>query len=152
MFVDFSLPENVVAKIKKGYLIRVTTVAYPDQVFEGNIIAYSSALVNDTRSLTVRALVGNPLEKLLPGMFANINVVLPASKKVFLIPQIAVNYSPVGDFVYTVKNNLAKRQYITVGERRDDNISVLKGLTVDDNVVYAGQVKLRNNAKVIVEK
>ena len=69
-----------------------------------------------------------------------------------MIPQIAVIYSPIGDYVYIIKNNIAKRQYITLGERRGDKVSILKGLNLNDNVVYAGQVKLRNNAKVIIKK
>lgn len=152
MYVDFSLPENAIANVKVGYPVDVKTVAYANAIFKGNIIAMNSALASNTRSLEMRAEVKNVDERLIPGMFANLSIILPAAKKVLLIPQIAINYSPVGDFVYLAENGLAKRQYITVGERRGNEIAVLKGLTVNQPVVYAGQLKLENGSKVIVEK
>lgn len=152
MYVDFSVSENDIGKIQVGYAVSMMTVAYPDKTFSGKIVANNSTFDASTRSLQLRANIDNPDNILLPGMFANVDVLLPQVVKVLVIPQIAVNYSPVGDYVYVVKNNIATRQYVTIGERREDNIAILKGLSVGDEVVYAGQVKLKNGSKVIVEK
>ena len=151
MYVDFNIPESELNKVRLGYRIEMETVAYPGLTFNGKITAINSTLANNTRSLEVRALVDNHSNKLLPQMFANVQVILPKTITVTVVPQIAINFSPSGDYVYVVNNNIAKRAYIKVGERRADVVAVT-GLSVGDNVVYAGQVKLRNNAKVVVEK
>lgn len=152
MFVDFSIPENQVNGIKIAYPVTLTTIAYPGKNFSAKITSTNSSFDQGTRSLGFRATVDNPDDLLLPGMFANVNVILPSANKVMVIPQIAVNYSPSGDYVYVVKNNVAKQQYITLGERREDQVSVLKGLSAGDQVVYAGQVKLRDGSQVNIEK
>ena len=152
MTVNFNVPENQAAAIQVGDEVTLTTVAYPNQVFSGKVVAADSVLDTNTSTLQFRANVDNPKSLLLPGMFATINVVMPKTFSVVVIPQIAVNYSSIGDYVYVVQGDVAHIKYISLGERRDDQIAVT-GLTVGDEVIYAGQIKLhQDGAKVVVEK
>lgn len=151
MYVDFSLAENQVANIKVGQKVRLSVGAYPNKTFDGKVTAINSTLDSTTRTLQVRAEVNNSQNLLLPNMFANIALLTGKVDKVTVVPQIAINYAPSGDYVYVIKDNIANRQYIHIGERRGAKIAVTKGLKAQEQVVYAGQVKLRNGSKVVVE-
>lgn len=150
MFVDFTVPENNMAFLKVGQPVRLQNNAFPNKTFQGKIVAMASALSNDTRNLQVRALVNNHQNQLVSGMFMNGDVILPKVNHVILIPQVSITYSQVGDYVFVIKNDKAIKTYITLGERRNDVVAVTKGLTAGDQVVYAGQLKLRNGIAVKV--
>ena len=79
----------------------------------------------------------NPQERLRPGMFVNVAVVLPAREKVLAIPATAVLYAPYSDSVFIVeekkseKNSppvkVVRQQFVRLGEKRGDFIAVSPG-------------------------
>ena len=74
--VDFPMPEQYVGKLAVGQPIELTVDAYPGQVFKGEIQSLDARVAQDTRTLLVRGLLPNPDRKLLPGMFANVTVLV----------------------------------------------------------------------------
>ena len=100
---DFPMPEQYVGKLAVGQPIELTVDAYPGQVFKGEIQSLDARVAQDTRTLLVRGLLPNPDRKLLPGMFANVTVLVGAPRDVVTVPRTAVTYSLYGDSVYVVK-------------------------------------------------
>ena len=152
MEIDFAVPENALANLTASLPIDVHIIAYPSMVFHGEVFALNSTITNTNRTLNVRGSVGNKDNVLKPGMFAVVDVIFPQTIPVISIPQIAVSYSSVGDYVYVVEGDKAKRAYVTLGERKGDRVAVLKGLKGGEQVVYAGQVKLNDGASVTIEQ
>jgi membrane fusion protein (multidrug efflux system) len=87
-----------------------------------------------------------------------VSVLLPAENPVLELPATAVVYSPYGNSVYVVvekteggaKQLVVEQRFVTTGAKRGDQIAIVKGLTADEQVVTAGQMKLRSGAPVTV--
>jgi membrane fusion protein (multidrug efflux system) len=160
LFVDFFLPEQNVPQLAIGQRVRIQVAAYPDQVFEGQIDAINPKVEVTTRNLLVRARLANPDEKLLPGMFANLQVLLAGETPQVLVPETAITYTLYGNSVYVIEEQAAEgdqpaqlqvqRRFVETGERRAGQVVILKGLQAGERVVSAGQLKLDSGAHVTI--
>lgn len=151
MEINFTIPEVLLNMIKTGLKISVTSLAYPDEPFEGEIFAVNSQIEATSRGLAIRANVDNEKGYLLPDMFVEVIVHLEGGKKTISIPQIAMNYSQVGDFVYLVEDGKAVKHYVEPGERRGDHVAVESGLKSGDTIVTTGQLKLHDGSPIKLE-
>jgi len=152
ILVDFSLPEVYLHRISVGNQVSVTTSAYPGQTFTGKITALNAKLNDSTRTLDVRAEIPNKDRSLLPGMFANINVIVPTKSNVLTVPQMAIQYSPFGDTVFVVQNDKAVQRYVTLGEQRGAEVEVTRGLSAGETIVSIGGEKLQNGSAVTTKE
>lgn len=159
-YVDFALPQQELPKLAAGLPVRVNIDAFPEQTFEGKIEAIDPRVTDTTRNVRIRAIVPNADEKLRPGFFARVTVDLPNVTEVLQLPSTAVVYSPYGNSVYVVNEKkgedgksqlVVEQRPVTTGGRRGDQVSILKGLKAGDQVVSAGQMKLRNGAAVRID-
>jgi membrane fusion protein (multidrug efflux system) len=101
--VDFPMPEQAIGKLKVGQTVEVAVDAFPGKVFKGSIESLDARVAQDTRTLLVRGSLPNAERKLLPGMFANVTVLVGNPRAVVTVPRTAVNYTLYGDSVYIVK-------------------------------------------------
>lgn len=167
LYVDFFVPEQSVPKIALGQPVEILVAAYPAQTFPGRISAINPKLENSTRNMQVRATLANPDGKLLPGMFANLQVMLPDPQPRIVVPESAVTYTLYGNSLYVVaqkKNEkgevekddkgepilIAERRFIETGERREGAVMITKGVNDGEKVVTAGQIKLDNGAHIAI--
>jgi membrane fusion protein (multidrug efflux system) len=102
LFVDFYLPEQHVPQLALGQQVRINVAAYPGEVFIGEITAINPKVEASTRNVQVRAQLANPEEKLLPGMFANLQVLLANQAKQVVVPETAVTFTLYGNSLYVV--------------------------------------------------
>jgi membrane fusion protein (multidrug efflux system) len=160
LFVDFQLPQQHLHQLRRGLPVRVTADGLPDRQLTGEITAINPEVNVATRSIGVQATLLNNEELLRPGMFVSVDVVLPERQQVLSIPATAVLYAPFGDSVFIVEEkptddgntHLALRQqFIHLGEKRGDFVSVLSGLNSGEEVVSTGVFKLRNGQAVVVD-
>ncbi len=161
IYVDFLLPQQAVAQIAVGETVRAKIDAFPGRTFEGKITAINPKIETASRNVQVRATVANADQKLLPGMFATVELDTGAAQRLVTLPQTAVAYNPYGSLVYIVddKNKgpdgkpqlVARQVFVTTGATRGDQVSILKGVAEGDMVVTSGQIKLRNGVPLIVD-
>jgi len=161
IYVDFPVPEQELAKLGIGTKVDVKVDAEPDKVFEGEVEAIDARVDQATRNVLVRAQLANREARLLPGMFANVDVVSGGPEGVVTLPRTAVTYSLYGDSVYVVveapagdgkaKQLIVDRRFVRVGETRGDRVAILEGVKAGEQVVTAGQIKLRPKAHVRVD-
>jgi len=155
IYSDFTLPERELARINQGQRVEIRVQAYPDETFQGKIDAIDPGMSTTTRNFRVRAQLNNPEQKLRPGMFADVRVLLPDKDPILTIPDTAVSYNPYGDSVFVIQesdgNQVVKRRQITTGSVRNGRVAVLSGLTEGELVVSAGHNKLRNGQAVVVD-
>lgn len=149
--VDFSLPQQEIARVAVDQEVRLTVDTYPGRTFTGKISALSPRVDDATRTIDTRATLPNDGEALRPGMFARIEIVLPAKERALVIPSAAIVYNPYGETVYVLTNNVAEQRFIKTGASRGDLTQVREGLKAGDLIVTSGQVKLRNGATVRVD-
>lgn len=160
IFVDFAMPQQQIAHLQRGLSVRLTTDALPGEVVEGEITAINPQVDAATRNIMIQATVANPQERLRPGMFAHVAVTLPSQDKVLTIPAPAVLYAPYSDSVFVVEEKkdektglpgkAVRQQFVRLGEKRGDYVSVMSGLKEGETIVSTGVFKLRNGQAVIV--
>lgn len=161
IYVNFLLPQQRLAQVHPGFAIRLTTDAFPGQVVSGKITAINPQVDVDTRNIRIQATVENPAERLRPGMYVNVSVVLPDRIEALTIPATAVLYAPYGDSVFVVeekKNDanepsglVLNQKFVRLGEKRGDYVSVVSGLKQGETVVSTGVFKLRNGQAVVID-
>src|SRR5262245_42869469 len=100
---DFPMPEQAIGKLRVGQQIEIAVDAFPGRVFKGTIESLDARVAQDTRTLLVRGSLPNPQRKLLPGMFANVTVMVGDPRPVVTVPRTAGTYSLYGDSLYVVK-------------------------------------------------
>ncbi|MGA8050245.1 MAG: efflux RND transporter periplasmic adaptor subunit [Burkholderiales bacterium] len=160
ILVDFSVPQNQVGQVQPGQKVILRSDALPGERFEGSVSAIDAKVDAATRNVLVRGSLPNPQHRLLPGMFANVEIRLAAAERRLTLPQTAITFNPYGDTVFVIEDKgkgpdgkplqVASQRFVTVGPTRGDQIALLSGLKEGDTVVTAGQLKLRNGTPVII--
>lgn len=159
LYVNFFLPEQYLPQLKIGQTITLKVDGQPNDFFQGKINALNSLVDVQTHNITIQATVPNNKEKLYPGLFARINVILPTKSKVILVPATAINYTLYGNTVFILirqqdkhkKETLTvKLQEVETGEQRNGQIIVTKGLRAGEEIVTSGQLKLTDGQAVII--
>ena len=161
IYVDFLLPQQAVAQIAVGETVRAKVDTFPGRVFEGKITAINPKIETASRNVQVRATLPNADKKLLPGMFATVELDTGEAQRLITLPQTAVSYNPYGSLVYIVDDKgkgaddkpqlVARQVFVTTGATRGDQVAILKGVAEGDTVVTSGQIKLRNGVPLIVD-
>jgi len=161
IYVNFALPQQQLSSIKAGLATRVTTDALPGEIIQGKITAINPQVDAATRNIRVQATVANPDERLRPGMYVSVAVVLPGREKVLAIPATAVLYAPYSDSVFIVEDppepnpeqpvKVVRQQFAQLGEKHGDFVAVRSGLKEGETVVSTGVFKLRNGQTVTVD-
>jgi membrane fusion protein, multidrug efflux system len=160
VFMDFFVPQQSVDQIRIGQTVTVKIDAFKDQSFSGTISAINPKVDSSTRNVQVRATLKNPDHKLLPGMYATVDIATGAPQNYVTLPQTAITYNPYGDTVYVVDTKgeqagkpqlIARQIFVTTGATRGDQVAVLKGVKDGDMVVTAGQIKLHNGSPVQID-
>ncbi len=161
IFVNFQLPQHQLSQIKTDYRVRVTSDALPGDAIEGKISAINPQVDSATRNISVQATLENTQEHLRPGMFVDVQIVLPTENEVLAIPTTSILYAPYSDSVFVLETKkdeksgqegkVVRQQFVRLGEKRGDFIAVLSGLKEGDTVVTTGVFKLRNGQSVVVD-
>ncbi|MCB1768870.1 MAG: efflux RND transporter periplasmic adaptor subunit [Candidatus Competibacteraceae bacterium] len=150
MKLDFRVPEVYLARLAVGQTLAIRVDAYSDQRFDGAIYAIDPALDEETRTVLLRARLPNQGNKLRPGLFARVNLILEQRENALVAPEQAI--VPVGQqiFVYRVVDGKAVTTPVKLGLRQPGQVEILEGLQAGDQVVTDGQLKIRDGVPVSV--
>lgn len=153
---DFSVPQQTLGQLKVGQSVSISVDGYTDTAFMGDIATIDPKVDQATRNIAIRAIVANEDRRLLPGMYATANIVTGAAQEFLTVPQTAVTFNPYGNTVYRVEEVtedgetrlIATQTFITTGETRGDQITILSGISPGEQIVSAGQFKLQNGMTI----
>jgi membrane fusion protein, multidrug efflux system len=162
IYVDFFVPQQSVDQISLGQSVTVKVDAFKEQTFTGEISAINPKVDTGSRNVQIRATLKNPDHKLLPGMYATVEISTGSPHNYVTLPQTAITYNPYGDTVYVVVDGkdkdadgkpqlIARQTFVIVGPTRGDQVAVLKGIDDGDMVVTGGQIKLHNGSVVMID-
>ncbi len=161
IYMDFFLPQQMLEQLQVGQKVTVKVDAFPDASFPGEITAIDAKVNSASRNLLIRATLPNPDRKLLPGMYATVDIDTGKVQRYITLPQTAVSYSSYGSTVYLIDNKgknpqggdrlVARQSFVTTGPTRGDQVAIIKGVDEGEVVVIAGQLKLRNGAGVAID-
>ncbi len=174
VYIDFTIPQQQVTRVPVGTPVRITLPGtQPPQTLLGKVAAIDPNADATTRAVKLRATVDvnaskkDSHDKLRPGMFVNVSVLLPEQTNVVFVPATAVLRAPYGNSVYIIENRkddkgqpmtgpdgkpakVARQQFVRIGTARGDFVAVDEGVKPGQEVVMLGAFKLRNGAPVIV--
>ena len=154
LYVDFFVPQQILAKIIVGQTVKVKVDAYPTQEFTAKVVVINPKVDTNTRNVQIRAVLANPKHQLLSGMYVNVAIATDAAQHVITLPNTAISFNSYGSTVFLIETNkdqkTAKQVFVTTGATRGDQVAVLKGVKEGDTVVTSGQIKLRDGSPVLI--
>jgi membrane fusion protein, multidrug efflux system len=158
IYVEFALPQQNLEQIAVGKKLRLKAAGVTGDEFTGEITAIDSRLDEATRNVMVQGTVANAEGKLRPGMFVNVEVLLPENE-VLTVPSSSISYAPYGDSVFVVRGKQGadgqagkevQQQFVKLGPNRGDQVAIISGIKEGDEVVSSGVFKLRSGIPVQV--
>lgn len=148
LHVDFKVPEVWLGRLLVGQGLAVTTDAFPDVPFEGQVSAIDPRVEAVNRTVAVRAAVPNPDGTLRPGLFATVRLTLGREAQALLIPEEALFLQREKTMVFRVDNQTVRLTEIAAGARERGLVQVRAGLKEGDRVVRTGTHKLHDGLHV----
>lgn len=160
VFINFTLPQQALAKISTGMEVDLSSDVYPEESFKGTVTAISPQVDSVTRTVEIQGTLDNPDGLLRAGLFVRVSVTLPEKNVVTVVPATAILYAPYGNSIFIVEaatnedgeqaGHTVKQSFIRVNAHKGDFVSITKGLAVGDEVVSAGAFKLRNGSRIVI--
>ena len=145
--VNFSVPEIYLSKLAVGQKIEIIADALPGAPFEGTIYAIDPAIDVNGRAIKVKATLDNEDRKLRPGLLARITV-KGVPRTAVTIPESALVPRGNDFLVYKTDNGKAKETKVLAGRRENGFVEIIEGVDVGQQVVIAGQARLRDGVNV----
>jgi membrane fusion protein (multidrug efflux system) len=155
IYIDFYVPQQALSHLKVDQTVSAAVDAYPGSPFAGKITSVNSKVDATSRNVQVRASFANADRRLVPGMYANVEIDNGDSSRQVTLPQSAIVYNPYGNTVYVVQKAgdgklTVQQRFVKLGDTRGDQVAVTTGLVAGDEVVTAGQMKLHNGTAIVV--
>lgn len=145
---DFRVAEVYLGAVRPGQKIELSADAFPGETFTGEVYAIDPLIDESGRSIVLRARLPNSDNRLRPGLFVRVTLVLNEREDAIQIPEQALVPQGQDQFVFRVVDGKAELTKVTAGIRRDGMVEITEGLGPDDEVVTAGQLKIRDGAPV----
>ena len=106
-----------------------------------------------TGTFSVRAELGNPERKLLPGQFTKVKLLLDVRENAVVVPAKAVVIEKGGAYVYVVRrDSTTEKRFIETGPEVGNRIVVERGLGLGETIITEGYHKLAPGVLVIQEE
>jgi len=160
LHVNFTIPEHARSALAVGQPVEFRVDAFQNRTFKATLTTIEPQIDPATRNIKIQATLDNPGHLLLPGMFADARVQLPAQSDILTAPETAIDYTAYGESVFLLREDgtgkdgkpkyKAVQTFVKTGTRQDGKVAILEGVKAGDLVVNAGQVKLQNGVEVIV--
>ena len=145
---DFRVAEVYLAAVAPGQKIQLSADAFPGETFAGQVYAIDPLIDESGRSIVLRARLPNPENRLRPGLFVRVTLVLNERDDAIQVPEQALMPQGEEQFVFRVVDGKAALTKVKVGIRREGMVEITEGLGPEDEVVVAGQLKIRDGAPV----
>jgi RND family efflux transporter MFP subunit len=151
VYVTFAVPQRVLVDLReamaKGDSGVTATIPGHQRSESGKVAMVENTVDSTTGMVTVRGIMNNENESLWPGILVATKLVI-RNEDAIVVPTVAVQRSQNGNYVFVVKDGVAKVQPVKV-DRTSQGVSVVsEGLTGDESVVVDGQLLLSDGTRV----
>ena len=142
------VPESAVSRIHVGAPVKLGVLAL-HKTFGGTVARFANRLDTETRTMRVEVDVGNPTLELVPGMYADVSLVLDQAKAVLVAPIQALDRSGPSPKVLVVGGDRRiESRDVEVGLEAADRVEIRSGLTVDELLVIGNRGQLKPGTPV----
>ena len=156
LLISFSLPEKHLHKLRQArstqtekLKVGISLPEDPEAHFDGVIHFVDNTVDASTGTILMKALTPNTDERLTPGQFLNVNIILETLKDAVAIPNQAIQQADAGNFTFVVKpDSTVEIRKITVTATDGKYSAISEGLNAGETVVTDGQLRLAAGTKV----
>jgi len=152
--ISVGVPETDIHLVRAGQKASITLPAFPGKSFEGSVRLVNVSADPGTRTFMTRISVSNAEHILRIGMIAEVRIRGDKNVKMLMLPIEAVVRDPQGAtmvYLYFPDQMRVYAKRVETGALCGKEIEIRKGLTGDDQVVLAGQQRLRDGVPVSIE-
>ena len=154
IFVSFTLPQETLDDVHENnkqapLVVRAFSGDGKKQLAEGKLTLIDNMIDQATGTIHLKARFDNENERLWPGEFVSLRVILSMRRGVATVPQQTVQQGPNGHYAYVIKpDNTVERRAVEVASIQDGIAVITKGLAENERVVVDGQFRLTEGARV----
>jgi multidrug efflux system membrane fusion protein len=154
IFVSFTLPQETLDELQEQnrqapLVVRAYSGDGKKQLAEGKLTLIDNVIDQATGTIHLKARFDNEDERLWPGEFVSLRVILSVRRGVATVPQQTVQQGPNGNYAYVIKpDNTVERRAVEVASIQDGIAVVMKGLSANERIVVDGQYRLTEGARV----
>jgi membrane fusion protein (multidrug efflux system) len=141
--LDFSVPENLLATLKIGRVVRAVSAAFGDRTFEGRVALIDPRVDPVTRTARLTAEFPNADEALRPGMFLAVALEVTNKPNAVVVPEEAIVGEGLRHLLYVVKDDKIDRRVVRIGQRQNTVVEILEGVTAGETIVVRGVQRVR---------
>jgi multidrug efflux system membrane fusion protein len=154
--VMFTLPQSDLGPVREAMLRSTVSVLAYDQndvtkLAEGKLLLINNQIDQNTSTIQLKAEFPNEDERLWPGEFVRIRILITTRKDAVTVPPIAVQRGPDGFYVWVIKpDNTVEQRPIDAKIVSEDTAIAANGLSAGEKVVVNGQSRLDVGSHVVI--
>ena len=145
--IDFSIPERYSQILKVNTKIDFL-IEGASTKFTGIIYAIEPQIDANTRTLKIRARADNNDNKITPGAFARIDILLEQINDALVIPSECIVPILKGAQVFVSKDGIANAVPVKIGVREEKTVQIVEGISVGDTLITTGIMSIRQGSKL----
>lgn len=147
-WVNADIYEDEISLVKVGQQATMTLTSLPGEQFTGKVTFIWPHLMQKTRTTKARLVFPNPDLKLLPEMFANVEIKVPSGDGL-TVPVSAVLRTGRQDIAFVDKGDgKLEIRKVMLGHKAGEYFEVLKGLKEDESVVTSANFLIDSESKI----
>jgi membrane fusion protein, multidrug efflux system len=156
IYVSFSIPQQNLPDVRRRMAaetlqVEVTIPGDPRPAERGDITFINNQVDVTTGTIQLKATFPNADDRLVPGQFVNVVMILNTMANALVVPSQAVQSGQKGTYVYVVKpDKTVEERAVEVGPQQHNTSVITKGLSAGELVVTDGILRLFPGAKVEV--
>jgi RND family efflux transporter MFP subunit len=151
VYVTFAIPQRVLVDLREamanGSSKVIATIPGHQTSEDGKVAMVENSVDSTTGMVTVRGIMDNANETLWPGILVATRLTIRTENAVVL-PTVAVQRSQSGNYVFVVKDGVAKVQPVKVDRTLQGQSVITEGLSGGEDVVVDGQLLLSDGTRV----
>ncbi len=134
--LDFPVSISFVSRVQEGTPVEIQVDGWKKPI-SAAVTRISDRVDESTRTMTAEVEVPNPDLKLVPGMYANVNVAIDHRKQVLTVPPEAVERGQ-SPRVLVAAGDVVEERPVQLGLETPDAIEITEGLQDHDQVIIGG--------------
>ena len=157
IFVNFTVPQDVTDAVRRNQAaapLAVLAYASDDKTLlsSGKLTLIDNQIDTTTGTIHLKATFENTDERLWPGEFVNVRLVVSTRSAAITVAQRAVMQGATGYYAYIVKpDNTVERRVVEIAGMQDGIAIVDKGLAAGEKIVVDGQYRLSDGARIKID-
>jgi RND family efflux transporter MFP subunit len=151
VYVTFAIPQRVLVDLRDAMATGgskvIATIPGHQRSEDGKVAMVENSVDSTTGMVTVRGIMNNERETLWPGILVNTKLII-RTEEAITVPTAAVQRSQDGNYVFVVRDGVAKVQPVKVDRTFQGTSVIAEGLSGDENIVVDGQLLLSDGSRV----